>query len=105
MKFTGSTGWCTTLARNRPARSSGNKVEREAKPGCFTMKQRLKKEIQGRPRWSEFRDINTTCGDTWAFESVCQRRTSRPGRDTAGLSGWPFSEPCKAGADGHLDRK
>src|ERR1035437_3670181 len=102
MKFTGSTGWCMTLARNHPARSSGSKAETEAKAECSTMKHRVENEIWGRPGWGEFRDINTTCGETWAFERVCQRRTSRPGRDTAGLSGWPFSEPCKAGADGHL---
>src|ERR1035437_10329261 len=40
MKFTGSTGWYTTLAQNRPARSSGSEAETEAKSACSKMKQR-----------------------------------------------------------------
>jgi hypothetical protein len=74
----------------------------ESKAGCSTMKHRLKNEIWVRPGWSEFRDINTTCSAIRTFEPFGQRRSSRPRRDTAELSGWPFSEPCTAGADGHF---
>src|ERR1700674_436910 len=52
------------------------------------------------PGWVCLGDIWTARGDARACEPVCRRKPSRNSRETAGLSGWPSSEPCRAGADG-----
>src|SRR6266566_5154704 len=52
-----------------------------------------------RPGWDYFSNFN---GDARACEPVCRRRPARSSRETAGLSGWPSSEPCTARADGRV---
>src|ERR1700737_1193995 len=69
---------------------------------CSTMKQRIWIEDGLRPGWGRLGNIKATGGDARAWEPVWRRKTSRPSRETAGLSGWPSSEPCRAGADGQV---
>ena len=49
-------------------------------------------------------DHKTTYGDTRAYTPVCRKLPSRTSRETAGLSGWPSSEPDTAEADGRVLR-
>src|SRR5580704_9424117 len=55
-----------------------------------------------RPGWGRVHTAKTTRSDARASTPVCRIKPSRSSRETAGLSGWPSSEPCKAGAGGRL---
>src|SRR5580704_14093182 len=55
-----------------------------------------------RPGWGRVHTAKTTRSDARASTPVCRIKPSRWSRETAGLSGWPSSEPCKAGAGGRL---
>jgi len=55
-----------------------------------------------RPGWGRVHIAKTMRDDPRASVPVCRQEPSRWTRETAGLSGWPSSEPCKAGADGRL---
>src|SRR5712692_2966197 len=66
---------------------------------CSKVKQRSANTVWLRPGWNHLANIT---GDARAYEPVCRRMPSRLSRETAGLSGWPSSEPCRAGADGRV---
>src|SRR5579872_3919497 len=68
------------------------------------MKESVKVIIWPRPGWGRLDNFRTFGREARAYKPVCRKIPSRLCRDTAGLSGWPFSEPCKAGADGRLLR-
>src|SRR6267154_2675246 len=57
-----------------------------------------------RPGRHHLANIEGTRGGTRAERSVCWKTPSRISRETAGLSGWPSSEPCTAEADGQVLR-
>src|SRR6202158_820478 len=71
---------------------------------CSTMKQRVWIVLWLRRGWDRVANIKATRGNARASEPVWRRKTSRPSRETARLSGWPSSEPCRAGADGQVLR-
>jgi hypothetical protein len=94
----------------RQEKSSGGRVrgmEVEGKRSvCTGMKQGWIRVDWLRPGWYYFgRETTPESNTTQALKPVWQRALFRPiGRDRklAGLSEWPSSEPCKAGAGGRL---
>ncbi len=77
--------------------------ERGAALVCTGKEQRLIRMDWLRPGWYYFgREKSNQSNAVRALKPVCRRTPIRRDRKPAGLSGWPFSEPCKAGVVGRL---